>query len=190
MPPHLLLIPSLLYSEFGAIPGWSVPDGSLKVEQMSDTQRAEAVVLMLGYEATHKTDQGYLFAASDVVTKVKAYTISEEEGRAALDRLVAEGLFRAVGDPVAWTTARATLLGFRRYTMRFMPEYPDTKRSVATKIREGKTIGDLIARSLGQTVKLVDWTLKDLKAEGHIELSGDVGQPLTVSRIFPSLDLL
>jgi hypothetical protein len=154
---------------------------------MSDTQRSETVVLLLGFDASHKTAQGFLFSAADVLPRAKAYNILEEEARVALEGLAAKGLITAIGDPTAWTEAIVTVSGFRRYADRFMPEYPETKRAVVAKIREGATAGDLIARSLGQAVKMVDWTLEDLGADGHIELSRIPGQPLTVSRVNPSL---
>jgi hypothetical protein len=154
---------------------------------MSDAQRSETVLLMLGFDASHKTIDGFLFSAADVLPRAKAYNISEEEGRVALEGLAAKGMISAVGDSTAWTEAIVTVSGFRRYADRFMPEYPETKRAVAAKIREGATAGDLIARSLGQAVKIVDWTLEDLCADGHIDLSRIPGKSLNVSRVSPSL---
>jgi hypothetical protein len=144
-------------------------------------------MLLLGFDASHKTDQGFLFSAADILPKAKGYNISEEEARTALEGLAAKGLISAVGDPTDWTEAIVTVSGFRRYADRFMPEYPETKRAVVAKIREGATAGYLIARSLGQAVKIVDWTLEDLGADGHIDLSRIPGQPLNVSRVSPSL---
>lgn len=154
---------------------------------MSDTQRSETAMLMLGFDASRNTNQGYLFVAADILPKAKPYNISEDEARAALEGLAAKGLIRTIDDPSGWTEATVTVSGFRRYADRFMPEYPETRRAIVGKILEGKTAGDQIARALGQTPKMVDWALEDLSAAGYLELSRSPGQPSTVSRVYPSL---